>query len=168
MGIFGRSQPSEAALARQAEQERKKREQAKIRQAEERQARQERQERAERREREGVSAQPAQLVSFGQVELRRTASRPMTLRHTGLGESHGLRGARATIEAGEALQQRITATRIVLTGVFALAWRKKSGGESWLTIEGPNYFWVEKVERGQMEQARTFAARVNSEAARAN
>lgn len=162
MGIFGRSQPSEAARDRQAEQERMKREQAKIRQAKERQ------ERAERRERGVANGQPVRLASFGQVELRRIAPRPMTLRHTGMGESHGLRGARATIEAGEALQQRITATRIVLTGVFALAWRKKSGGESWLTIEGPNFFWVEKVERGQMEQARAFAARVNSEAARAN
>lgn len=101
------------------------------------------------------------IAEFGDIYLYE--ARFVSLRHKQNAETRYLRGVTARVEAGEALESRITAARIVLTGVFALAWRKKSGGESWLTIEGPNFLWVERVERGQADQARAFATRVNAE-----
>ena len=39
------------------------------------------------------------------------------------------------VEDGEAAQARVTATRLVALGIFALAAKKKSGGDKWLMIE---------------------------------
>lgn len=160
MGILGRSHTPEEKAARKAERLRKRVERIRETEARERAART-----AAKKSASGVQ----QLAAFGPIEIRRlTPTMPVKLRHHEIGESRSLSGAKALIEAGEALEARITATRTVLTGVFALAWRKKKGGESWLTIEGPGFFWVEKVERGQMEAARAFAACVNNEARRAS
>ena len=38
------------------------------------------------------------------------------------------------VEDGEAAQARVTATRLVALGIFALAAKKKSGGDKWLMI----------------------------------
>ena len=77
---------------------------------------------------------------------------------------HPLAGAEARVEAGEDLHRRITATRVVLTGVFALALKKKAGGTSFLTIEGPGFAWVEEVDRKKKAKAVEFAAKVNAAA----
>ncbi|MCO1337608.1 hypothetical protein BJH93_01660 [Kocuria polaris] len=79
--------------------------------------------------------------------------------------SYPLQGVEATVDTGEALSKRVTLTRLVATGAFALAWRKKQGGESFLAIEGPDFAWMVLVKRGQYAKAKTFAAKVN-EAAR--
>lgn len=73
----------------------------------------------------------------------------------------GLSGVTARVEAGSDLERRVTATRLVAMGVFAFGAKKKSGGESWLTIEGPETFWTVEVPRGDERKAREFAAKVN-------
>ena len=75
---------------------------------------------------------------------------------------HPLAGVEARVESGEGLHRRITATRVLLTGVFALALRKKAGGTSFLTIEGPGFAWVEEVDRKKKEKAVQFAASVRA------
>lgn len=39
------------------------------------------------------------------------------------------------VEDGEAMQARVTATRLVTLGILAFAAKKKSGGDKWLMIE---------------------------------
>lgn len=63
-----------------------------------------------------------------------------------------------TIEDGADLEARITATRLVLIGVFALAFRKRKGGEKYLTIESDDAFTVVQVDRKSIPQAQKFAA----------
>ena len=75
---------------------------------------------------------------------------------------HPLTGVEARVESGEELHRRVTATRVLLTGVFALALRKKAGGTSFLTIEGPGFAWVEEVDRKKKEKAVQFAASVRA------
>lgn len=77
-------------------------------------------------------------------------------------ESHPLDGVTARVEAGSDLEQRVTATRLVALGLFALAAKKKSGGESYLTIEGPDFFWSVEVGRDDRGKAQAFMAKVNA------
>ena len=77
---------------------------------------------------------------------------------------HPLAGVEARVETGEELHRRVTATRVLLTGVFALALKKKAGGTSFLTIEGPGFAWVEEVDRKKKAKAVEFAAKVNAAA----
>lgn len=70
----------------------------------------------------------------------------------------------ATVESAGDLRRRVTATRLVLTGVFALALKKKQDDrELFLTIEGADgaSFVVDVDPKKQLE-ARRFAAAVNS------
>lgn len=61
-----------------------------------------------------------------------------------------------TLESGEELSSRITATRLVALGVFALAAKKKTGGEKYVTIEtGTNLVSV-KVGRKDVNRATEF------------
>ena len=71
------------------------------------------------------------------------------------------------MESGSELEKRVTATRLVAMGVFAFGAKKKRGGESWLTVEGPGVFWSVEVDRGDEGKARAFAVKVNEAAARA-
>jgi hypothetical protein len=82
------------------------------------------------------------------------------------GEAHPVAGVRATVESGSALQSRVTVTRLVALGLFALAAKKKSGGEMWLLVEGPDFAWTVEVDRKDIAAARHFAGFVN-QAARA-
>lgn len=66
------------------------------------------------------------------------------------------------IEEGADLEARITATRLVLIGVFALAFRKRKGGEKYLTIESDDAFTVVQVDRKSIAQAQKFAAAVRT------
>lgn len=83
-------------------------------------------------------------------------------------EIHWLKDVHATVEDGSAVQDRITATRIMLVGLFALAWKKKRGGEKWLTISGPDFIWIAEVGRKQIPEAMRFANAVNNVALKAN
>lgn len=67
-----------------------------------------------------------------------------------------------TIEDGADLEARITATRLVLIGVFALAFRKRKGGEKYLAIESDDAFTVVEVDRKSIGKAQQFAAAVRT------
>ncbi|WP_108934496.1 hypothetical protein [Streptomyces ardesiacus] len=69
-------------------------------------------------------------------------------------------GARVTVDRGEAAK-RITATRVVLTGVFALA-LKKDNTKLFVTVEGADgSALIVEVGAGKEMKARTFATMVN-------
>src|SRR6266700_2109113 len=79
-------------------------------------------------------------------------------------------GADATVESVGELQKRITATRLVLTGPFALAFKKKRDERQlFITITGADdsYVIVAEVSGKPIFQsaARRFAALFNQEAA---
>ena len=99
------------------------------------------------------------LTLYGSGEVGR-------VKESGFGnERVGLSGVGAQVESGSALEKRVTATRLVaMGGVGGLLFKKKSGGESWLTIEGPDVFWTVEVPRGEERKAREFAAKVNEAA----
>lgn len=78
-------------------------------------------------------------------------------------EEFPLTGVSARVEVGSEIQQRVTATRLLAIGIFALAAKKKSGGESYLTLEGPDFFWTLEVDRKEQAKAREFAAKVNNQ-----
>lgn len=71
------------------------------------------------------------------------------------------------IESGDAFRKRVTLTRVVATGIFALAIRKAEGGTSLLTIEGPDFAFVEEVGRKDHKRANEFAAEVRLAARKA-
>ncbi|AVO22282.1 hypothetical protein PBI_NESBITT_25 [Streptomyces phage Nesbitt] len=69
-------------------------------------------------------------------------------------------GARVTVDRGEAAK-RITATRVALTGVFALA-LKKDNTKLFITVEGADgSALITEVSAGKEMEARTFATMVN-------
>lgn len=80
-----------------------------------------------------------------------------------------LPGVRASVESVGQLSRRITATRLVAVGVFALALQKKQDDRSvFLTIEGPGVAIVREIRvsgsPGVQRSAREFAAVVNARA----
>jgi hypothetical protein len=80
------------------------------------------------------------------------------------GQASGpIAGARATVDTAGQLSRRITATRLVLTGPLALAWRKKRDErELYLLVEGVGWAISVPVDPKKGQEARTFAAKVNS------
>ena len=101
------------------------------------------------------------LVLYGSGEVGR-------VRDKGVGHDRvPVVGVSARVESGSDLEKRVTATRLVALGVFAFGAKKKRGGESWLTVEGPDVFWTVEVDRGGERKAREFAVKVNEAAARA-
>lgn len=71
-------------------------------------------------------------------------------------------GATAAVETAGDLSRRITASRIVLTGVFALAWRKKKDDrELYLTVQTSDTTMLARVDPARGEQTRRFATAVN-------
>src|SRR5690554_2939951 len=81
-------------------------------------------------------------------------------------EEHPLDGVVARVESGSDLEKRVTATRLIALGVFAFMAKKRTGGEAYLTIEGPGFFWTVEVDRKKRSQAQAFAAKVNDQARR--
>lgn len=78
-----------------------------------------------------------------------------------------LAGAVARVETAGDLHRRITATRLVLTGVFALALTKKRDTrELYLTVEGEGYAFAVAVKPSKGKEARAFAAKLNAAAGR--
>lgn len=82
-------------------------------------------------------------------------------------ESVPLCGARLSVESEGEVDKRITATRLVLTGPLALAWRKKKDTrELYLTVENDGAMFVVAVDPKEGLAARQFAAKVNTLASR--
>jgi hypothetical protein len=107
------------------------------------------------------------IASFADLKLTKThvivGGRDSTKRYP-------LGGARAEVESAGDLSKRITATRLLATGVVALAWRKRKDDRSvFLTVEGPGVSLIREVQVKDNEnaqvQARSFAVRLNSAAA---
>lgn len=68
----------------------------------------------------------------------------------------------AQVETAGELNSRITASRIVLTGVFALAWRKKQDDrELYLTVQTIATTVVARVDPSRSDETRRFAAAIN-------
>lgn len=82
-------------------------------------------------------------------------------------ESGPLAGAHASVDTAGEIDKRITATRLVLTGPFALAFRKKKDKrELYLTIEGDGFGWVVEVNPKEGKKAREFAVAFNAAASK--
>jgi hypothetical protein len=79
-------------------------------------------------------------------------------------ERFPLEGVSSRVEAGSDLETRVTATRLIALGIFAFAAKKKRGGEVFLTVEGPEFFWTIEVDRKDQSKAREFAAKVTNQA----
>ena len=58
-----------------------------------------------------------------------------------------------TLEDGEELQSRVTATRLLMLGVFAFAAKKKTGGNKFITVEGEDFLWALEVGRKKVNDA---------------
>lgn len=91
--------------------------------------------------------------------------RESTLRYRG--ETQPIAGAVARLEDGEALESRVTATRLVMLGVFAFAAKKKSGGTKFLTVESPDFFWTIEVERKRVSEAMSVVTAINDRSRKA-
>lgn len=79
-----------------------------------------------------------------------------------------LAGAHASVDSAGDLDRRITATRLILTGPFALALRKKKDQrELYLLVEGQGFAIVEQIDPKKGVDARKFAARLNTLASQA-
>lgn len=72
-------------------------------------------------------------------------------------------GSRVTIELGEVARKRITATRVALTGIFAL-WLKKDESKLYITVEHADGVILYPVAASKEPKARVFATLVNGEA----
>ena len=86
--------------------------------------------------------------------------------------SNPLRGVHAHVESVGQLTTRITATRLVPLGVFALALRKRTDDRSvFLIVEGPGLAIVREIpvraNPGIQRAAREMAAAINAQAATA-
>lgn len=75
-------------------------------------------------------------------------------------ERQSVAGMVVELASGSALQERVTMTRIALTGLFALALKKKKGGEQWLLLAGEQYDWFEEVPRKKQIEAQKFVQAV--------
>jgi hypothetical protein len=78
------------------------------------------------------------------------------------GRDHGpAKGATATVDASANAGSRITATRLVTIGVFALAAKKKTGC-LYLSVNGDGYAFTVEVPIRKEAEARKFAAKINA------
>lgn len=94
------------------------------------------------------------LEFFDSIQLRKSGEL-----HKILGDNKGvqsLRGATIEFDDGAEISKRVTASRVLLTGVFALALKKKSGGEKWLLISGSEFDWMIEVPRKKQADAHKF------------
>jgi hypothetical protein len=74
----------------------------------------------------------------------------------------------ASVETSGTLSRRITATRLVTLGVFALAAKKKRDDrELYVVIDTPSFTSVKQLKADKGPQARQFAAKVNTQAKQA-
>lgn len=62
------------------------------------------------------------------------------------------------VEDGEAMQARVTATRLVTLGILAFAAKKRSGGDKWLMIETRQALLTLHFERKAVDGLMRFVA----------
>lgn len=62
------------------------------------------------------------------------------------------------VEDGEAMQARVTATRLVALGILAFAAKKRSGGDKWLMIETRSALLTLHFERKAVDGLMRFVA----------
>lgn len=71
-------------------------------------------------------------------------------------------GARASVETAGDIDRRVTVTRLVLTGPFAFALRKKKDKRQlFLLVEGEGFGFVVEVNPKKVAEAHKFALKVN-------
>lgn len=99
------------------------------------------------------------VASFGLLQLYKDRVKNLDPKEKG---EYPFDGVTAVVASGEELFQRVTLTRLVAVGIFALAIPKKSGGTSFLLIEGPDFAWTAEVKRGDQAKAQKFAAAVRA------
>jgi hypothetical protein len=76
-------------------------------------------------------------------------------------DKYPLAGARATVDTAGAMDKRVTATRLILTGPFAFGLRKKKDErELFLLVEGDGFGFVVKLDPKKQKScsAQTVAA----------
>jgi hypothetical protein len=84
------------------------------------------------------------------------------------GERYPLAGAHATVDAAGAVEKRVTATRLILTGPFAFGLRKKRDSrELYLLVEGEGFGFVVELDPRKGREAREFAVELNAAASAA-
>jgi hypothetical protein len=78
-------------------------------------------------------------------------------------QSYPLAGAKASIETAGNIERRVTATRLLLTGPFALGLRKKTDSRAlYLIVEGRGWSLPLKLNPRTEAHARAFAAEINT------
>ena len=76
-------------------------------------------------------------------------------------ETQPTAGAVARVETAGEISNRVTVSRMLLTGPFAFALKKKRDArELYLTVEGVDATWVLEIDPKEGGKAREFAARV--------
>jgi hypothetical protein len=88
----------------------------------------------------------------------------ITLRSTSVhykGDGGSVKGATARVEAAADVEKRITATRLLAVGIFALAWKKRNGSV-FLTVDHPDYQLLVAVPVKHEADARKFASKINN------
>ena len=79
------------------------------------------------------------------------------------GQGGSVVGVTATVETAGEITRRVTATRILATGVFALALKKKKDDrELYLIVEGETFSFAAECDPKQGSTARQFAAAINT------
>jgi hypothetical protein len=80
-------------------------------------------------------------------------------------ETYDVTGAHADVESAGQLNRRMTVSRLLLTGPFALALKKKKDDrELFLTVTGREFQFVVPVDPKRQLAARNFAAAINTAA----
>jgi Protein of unknown function (DUF2510) len=83
-------------------------------------------------------------------------------------EGGPIAGAVAHVETAGEVDRRITATRLLLAGPFALAMRKKKDArELYLTVEGDGFAFVVELDPKDGAEARRFSAKITTAGSRA-
>lgn len=81
---------------------------------------------------------------------------------------YSLTGATCELDEGSELNKRVTVPRFLAIGFFALAVKKKTGGEKYLLISGPEFTWLEEIPADRSGSAIKFARQVQAAIAAAN
>ena len=106
------------------------------------------------------------LRNWGQNTLITKSGRSVKIRDAEIKfgkEGGSIAGARATVDTAGALDKRVTATRLMLTGPLAFGLRKtKDNRELYLLVEGDGSAFSAELDPKQGAAARKFAARVNA------
>ena len=71
----------------------------------------------------------------------------------------------AMCDTAGAIEKRVTATRLLTTGIFAFAWKKKTDNrELYLLVDHPEFMSAQRVDPKQGVAARQFAASITTAA----